>query len=171
MSKTKKAEVFGMSFSMIFSILLMVFFIIIAFIGIRYFINYQKEIQIGLYVQDLQNDVDNAWNAEKTTLIFNSTLPSNFAVNYICAIDFSNAPINASNVDIGIYDNIKHSISGYSVNKNIYFYSSLNPYVLKSFNIKHLTLAKRNPICFKVVKNRVSIKIIKNQDSALVELA
>ena len=62
-SKGKKAEVFGMSFGMIFSIILIAFFIVIAFIGIRYILNWQKQTQIGLFLRDLQEEVNDAWNS------------------------------------------------------------------------------------------------------------
>ena len=44
--KTKKAEIFGMSFSMIFSIILIVAFIAAASIGIKALITYQKNIEM-----------------------------------------------------------------------------------------------------------------------------
>jgi hypothetical protein len=166
MIKQKRGEVFGMSFGMIFSIILIVFFIATAFIGIKYFLSYQCTLQGNLLVKDLQGDIDKAWNSEKTILTFNSSMPSCFDVDYICFIDFSKDPISASNIEINIYDNIKHS--SYSADKILYFYNE-DSMVVKSSTIKHLDLSKKNPVCFRVINDKVSIKIQKLEGNALVQ--
>ncbi len=47
-----------MSFGMIFSIILIIFFLIFAFYGIKKFLDLQKEVQIKSFINDLQNDID-----------------------------------------------------------------------------------------------------------------
>ena len=54
----KKQGQIAMSFGMIFSIILIVFFIVFAFYGINKFLNLQKEVQIKSFINDLQNDVE-----------------------------------------------------------------------------------------------------------------
>jgi len=162
----KKAEIFGMSFGMIFSIILMIFFIAVAFIGIKAFLNYQKNIQIGLFIQDFQNEVNDAWNSERTVLIFNSTLPS--GIEYVCMINYANQSRAANNNELSIYSKIKES--GYSVSENLYFYAPTKDYDLKSATIKHIDLSQKNPVCFRVINGKVSIKIQKKIDNPLVEV-
>ena len=48
----------AMSFGMIFSIILIVVFLVFAFYGIKKFLDLQKEVQIKSFVNDLQNDVE-----------------------------------------------------------------------------------------------------------------
>lgn len=166
--KSRKAEVFGMSFSMIFSIILIAFFVVVAFIGIRYFLSYQRNVQVNLMVQDLQKDIDDAWNSGSVSFSFNATLPSGFQVDYLCFMDFNKDTISANNVESGIYDNVKHS--SYDTTKNLYFYVGEAPYTVKSFTIKHITLEKKNPVCFRIIKNKVSIKVQKKESNPLVEV-
>ncbi len=50
-----------LSFGMIFSIILIIIFLIFAFYGIKMILNFQKEANIGKFVNDLQNDVNKMW--------------------------------------------------------------------------------------------------------------
>jgi len=164
----KKAEIFGMSFSMIFSIILIVFFILVAFIGIRAFLNYQKSIQISLFITDFQGKIDEAWNcAGACNFRFNSTIPS--SVNYICLIDFANVPKNAGNIEVELYDDIRKE--GYSIDRNLYVYSEKEPIILKKATIKHVDMTKKNPICFKRTSGIISVKIDKKTENPLVEVS
>jgi hypothetical protein len=165
--ENKKAEIFGMSFGMIFSIILIIFFIAGAFIAIKAFIGWQKTAQMGLFARDFQAEIDDAWNSEKTSFVFNYSLPS--YVNYVCLADFSSNPKNANNVETGIYQNIKEE--GYSVEKNLYFYKNERPRVIQKAVIKHIDLSKKNPICFKVSKGKISVKIEKKSGNPLVEIS
>ena len=56
--KNSKNGQMAMSFGMIFSIILMVVFIVFAFYGIKKFLDMQKEVQIKSFINDLQNDID-----------------------------------------------------------------------------------------------------------------
>ena len=61
LSKNKKAQgVFGLSFSVIFSIFLIIFFVIIAFIVIKSFLGTQKCAQVALFKDDFQNEIKKA---------------------------------------------------------------------------------------------------------------
>ncbi|MBU0907418.1 MAG: hypothetical protein KKD18_02465 [Nanoarchaeota archaeon] len=62
--KNKKAQgVFGMSFSMIFSIFIIIFIISVAFFAIRHFVGLWRCSSVGLYYEDLREEVRDAWSA------------------------------------------------------------------------------------------------------------
>lgn len=48
----------AMSFGMIFSIILIIIFLVFAFYGIKKFLDLQKEVQVKSFINDLQDDID-----------------------------------------------------------------------------------------------------------------
>ena len=50
-----------LSFGMIFSIILIIVFIVFAFYAIKMILNLNKEAGVGKFVTDLQDDVDEKW--------------------------------------------------------------------------------------------------------------
>jgi len=58
----KKAQ-FQLSFGMIFSIILIILFIVFAFYAVRYFLGFQEDIQKKQFVNNLKNDIDTAQRA------------------------------------------------------------------------------------------------------------
>ena len=57
----------NISFGMIFSILLIVFFIAFAFYGIKKFLGFQDTIKIEKFLDDLQSDVDRVWRGSQAS--------------------------------------------------------------------------------------------------------
>jgi hypothetical protein len=156
---SKKAEgVFGMSFGMIFTIILIVFFFSAAFIGIRAFLNFQTQAEIGLFFQDFQEKIDEAWNSQSSSYTFNTTLPS--GIKYICLINVSAPTKNAANIEKEIFTYVKR---GYTdPQKNFYLYSPDKDYGMNWAGIKHIQMAESNPQCIPVEDGFVSIKIERN---------
>ena len=50
-----------LSFGMIFSIILIVVFLVFAFYAITMILNFQSSANVGTFLNDLQKDVDNMW--------------------------------------------------------------------------------------------------------------
>jgi|APSaa5957512622_1039677.scaffolds.fasta_scaffold110707_2 hypothetical protein len=158
LSKNKKAQgVFGLSFSVIFSIFLIIFFVIIAFIVIKSFLGTQKCAQVALFKDDFQNEIKKAWNSPLQISTFKGRLPSK--IEYVCFANFSK-PIsgryNETGDDISIYE---------GETANLFLYPVENTCDLPYHNIKYLDLNKilsqRNPHCIEVVKGNVDIEIKK----------
>lgn len=64
MNKNKRGQsVFGMSFSMIFSIIIIIFILLVAFLAIRHFVGLSKCTNVGLYYDDLREEVRGAWTS------------------------------------------------------------------------------------------------------------
>jgi hypothetical protein len=159
LSKNKKAQgVFGLSFSVIFSIFLIIFFIIIAFLVIRSFLGTQKCAQVAIFAEDFQNEVKKAWNSPLQISTFKGRLPSN--LDYVCFANFS----RNKNL-VGEYKEIGEDLSIYEGrNANLFLYPIENTCDLPYHNIKYLDLAniisEKNPYCIEVDGN-VDIKIQK----------
>jgi len=163
----KSQQSIGMSFSTIFSIFLIIFFVFIAFLVIKYFLGFQKCTQISLFVNDLQNEIDSAWNSEKSEFNFNTNLPSN--IKQVCFANLSN-PKSNSNQEI-----YQDMIFYKETNANLFFYPSINACDIPYHNIKNINLEEitknQNPYCIEVVKGKILLKIQKDRGDYLVKIS
>jgi hypothetical protein len=166
--KSKKSQgVFDMSFTMIFSIILIVFFIIVAFIAIKYFLNYQRTAQIGLFLDDFKSEVNKVFNSESTlNYYFNSTLPK--YIEQVCIVNLQTAIFNATTKEKEIYDHIKIK-ENVDFQKNVYLYSPSKAISMKWKQIDNIKTIS-NPKCYPVIKGRVSIKMERNFENPYVLL-
>lgn len=162
--KNKKAQMFHLPFGMIFSIILIIVFIVVAFVAIRHFLGIRDCSQIGLFKDDLQNEIDRAWHSDMTSEIFppeDSTvtyLPS--SILYVCFIDIDD---EASGDNEDFYSEILKYLHE---NQNMVFYPPKKACEgLRSFEIKHINIteitAENNPYCVKNVNGKPSMKIEK----------
>ncbi len=160
----KKAEgVFGMTFSMMFSILLIVFFVVAAFIAIRFFLSFQRTAEIGLFYEELQADVDEAWRANSAEINFNSTLPS--GIEYACFMNLSADALAADAKEKEIYDYLKFSGASWKVNFALWPQDRVGELGYKE--IKNVNLPDSNPYCIAVKGRAVNIRIEKKFGEAL----
>jgi len=153
---------------MIVSIILIVFFIASAFMGIKYFLNYQKCSSIGFFLDDLQNKVDEAWYAQSADYNFTSSLPA--GIEYVCFVNLTSPIKNANDAEKSLYDIIQGGAIG-DFSKNIYLYAPSKDYCIKWKTIKHIDLSEKNPICMKVFKGKVNINIQRDYSSPLVRVS
>jgi len=165
--KNKRGQhIFGISFGTIFSVILIVFFIVIAFIVIKSFLNTQKCARIGIFVDNFENEVKDAWNSQSSSFKSSGTLPSN--IDYVCFANLS-ADFNGDNFDIeneiGLYQ---------GQNANLFFYPKKNTCNMPYHNIGHLNIGKitdlKNPYCIAVDDGKIIINIEKGFNDALVSL-
>ena len=77
-----------LSFGMIFSILLIILFIIFAVYGIQKFLTFQKEVKYKTFVDDLQNDVDKMYKSSQGSKQVTYSLPTD--TRSICFINPDN---------------------------------------------------------------------------------
>jgi len=82
----------GLPFGVIFAILLIVVFIAIAFIAIGGFLDIGKSASVGLFYEELQKNVDNAWNGQSGEFDFEINLPK--GVEEVCFANLSNTITN-----------------------------------------------------------------------------
>lgn len=77
----------GMPFSMMFAIFLIVIFIIVAFMGIRFFLDFGRSADVGLFYEELQKAVDDAWAGQTSSDSFDINLPD--AIQRVCFANLS----------------------------------------------------------------------------------
>ncbi|MDD5191574.1 MAG: hypothetical protein PHH54_02905 [Candidatus Nanoarchaeia archaeon] len=167
----KAQQVFGMSFGVIFSIILIVFILAVAIIAITHFLDLKKCAQISMFKEDIQTNVDKAWNSDKFTDPGNVpySLPSN--LDYVCFANLSN-PFRGEDAERDIYSDIML----YEFSKgNMFLYPIEKSCDTPFANIKHLDINQmtesKNPYCIPVKKGKITIKINKEFNEGLVKLS
>ncbi len=167
-SKKAQGGLFGMSFSMIFSIILIIFFIAAAFTAIKYFLNLQRCSQVGMFTSSLQNKIDIAWNSQSSLFYFNASIPS--GIKSVCFVNLSSPPKNANTYEKNMFTEIQNTGAD-NMKSNFYIYAPEKDYCgLKWKTINHIDLSKKNPICITAKNGIISIKIERNFEDALVRV-
>ena len=162
----RSQEVMGMSFGVIFSIILIVFFILIAGIVIRSFLKTGDCAKIGIFIDDLESDVRKSWNAQSDSHIFKANLPS--GIEHVCFA-------NLSNSNTGEFVDIGQDISLFEGRKaNTFLYPTGKTCEIPYFFINHLDIEKitktKNPNCVEVQKGRIEINIEKGFNDRFVNV-
>lgn len=162
--RTKKGQL-QISFNMIFSIILIIAFIAVAIFAITKFLGVKDCSLIGMFKEDLKNEIDTAWKGQEKTNNFEGSLP--FKIKEVCFIDFS----KPGRGNIEYYDAVKkYENKGF----NMFFwpYAKICP-DLSYFNIEHIDIDKitssKNPYCIKS-NGKVKLKIEKGFNDLLVSI-
>lgn len=167
-SKKAQSGVFGMPFSVLFSIFLIIFFIATAFIAIRFFLRFQSDSQIGFFLSDLQDEIDDAWEAQSSSKSYDGFLPTK--VTHICFINITSDLYLADAVEQDVYEEVQ--FSGMLVNEINFVLWPLNKMgSIRSAQIDHIVLPEENPYCIETENQKASVKIQKNMDEALVRVS
>ena len=167
MKKSKKRAILGLSFGVIFSILLIIFFVMIAFIAINAFLNTRDCAKLGIFLSNFQSDVDKAWNAQRDEFDFKGDLPRN--LDFVCFYNFNKDPR-------GAFDYIGHDIGVFEgTDDNFYFYPTENACSIPRHNIKHMDIEgmtrNQNPFCVKIDRGLLRLKVIKDFNDRFVTIA
>jgi len=153
--REKKGQVMGMSFGMIFAIILMIAFIVLAFFVIRHFLCVGDETKTGLFYQDFEEDITNAWKSPESDVPVSYSLPSR--ADYVCFIDYSSGVR-------GEYSEIYDEFKIYDERGNV-FISPLNKCLVNYKIIKHIDIkgitAISNPYCFEITGGKVEFNLKK----------
>lgn len=144
-----------LSFGMIFSIVLIIFFVAFAFYAINKFLSLQNTLKAGKFVSELQEDIDNMWRGFQGSQEVEYILPSK--VEKICFADFSSG---AKGEDSVIYSELKQVFYG---EENLFFYPTDSSEGLDSKQISHIDIEKitenENPFCITSSKSKVKLTI------------
>ena len=87
MNNKKAQQVMGMPFSMMFAMFLIVIFIVVAFMGIRFFLDFGRSADVGLFYEDLQKAVNDAWAGQTSSDSFDINLPD--TIQKVCFANLS----------------------------------------------------------------------------------
>lgn len=152
-----------LSFGMIFSIFLIVVLMGFGFYVIMQFLDFQTQATAGIFFDDLQNDVNNVWRSEESSIKVSYNVPS--SVEYVCFVDFSSAVDNLE----GIYSELELISSG---DKNVFVYPVGSGEGSDGKNVLHLdvpkTVQRDNPKCVKAIEGKVEVLLKKNYGESLV---
>lgn len=85
-------QTMGLPFGMIFAIALIVVFVVIAFIAIGGFLDLGRTAGVGLFYEELQGAVDEAWSGQSGEFTFKIDLPS--GIEEVCFGNLSDNPNN-----------------------------------------------------------------------------
>ena len=164
MKKNKRGMIMGMSFGVIFSIILIIFFIMITFIAINAFLNTKDCAKIGIFLDSFQSNVDKAWNSQSDDFKFKGSLPSK--LDFICFYDMEDSLK-------GSYNEIGFELGRYKgTGANFFFYPTGKACNIPRHIIKHVDLEliteKQNPSCIPLEKGIVNLRIKKGFNDRFV---
>jgi len=142
--KNKRGQgIMSLPFGIIFSIMMIIFFIVIAFIAIKQFLSIKTCTSIGMFYDDLQREVQSAYQSSGYKKDFTISLPS--GVEKVC---FANMTQPLKGRESEVYEEIK-----------IYKHYNANTFLLpigeacempyketKYLNVAAITTSK-NPYC------------------------
>jgi len=152
-SGQRKAQIMGMPISVIFSIFLIVIFLVVAFFAIKHFLEIGKCSETGMFIEDLRSSIDEAWKSQSSSKTFTTSLPS--GLEYVCFANLQEEA-NGNTREKEIYAELKKN-ADYTA--NMFFYP-VKKACLSSSKIEHIEI-KNNPYCFEVKDGKVEIKIEK----------
>ena len=79
-----------LSFGVIFSIIVIIAIIAVAFYMISYFLKLKNCTEIGMFGRDFQDKINYAWNADSVSDVFTGILPG--SVEKVCVGNLTNVP-------------------------------------------------------------------------------
>ena len=153
-----------MSFGMIFSIILIIFFLSFAFFGIRAFLKVQDTAKTTKFINDFKADVERVWKSSET-----STPPKEYYLpsgkEKVCFVDFS---ASGSGINDDIYNDLERAYSG---SENMVFYP-VNFEDVESVKVNYINIEEmtndENPFCINVVNGKVKLRLTKDISDASV---
>ena len=107
-----------MSFGMMFSIILIIAFVGVAIYAITTFLGIAKCGNIGLYYNDLQGEVDKAWQSEISRSVFEASVPS--GIESVCFGNLTqrvNSEFREEYRSLARYTNSKRNVFMFPQNK------------------------------------------------------
>ena len=149
----KKRGQLQISFGMIFSIILIIAFVAVAFYAITKFLCIKNTANIGLFKDGFGKEIERAYNSEETSSIFSVNLPE--SIEKVCFADYETGKRGK---DKALFDELRASKKS-----NLYFYPLKSCNIPEGFYIKNLDIKEitkeDNPYCIEN-KGKTEIKII-----------
>ena len=142
-----------LSFGMIFSIILIIIFVAFAFYVISVILNWQKSLQAGTFLNELQHNVDKIWKSTQGSQEEDYILPK--SIQKVCIVNFNSKKVG---VDELLYDELKQAYFG---SENLVFYPIGSSKGIDSITLLHIdiqeTTANANPFCFDNIDRKIKI--------------
>jgi uncharacterized protein (UPF0333 family) len=163
--KSKRSQM-EMSFGFIFSMILIVVFIVVAFIAIKAFLGVQCNVGTSNFLYNLQQEVDRIYAGAGEDTTFKGTVSGNCKIDYIC---FFNPEIGQSGKFTQIYDDLNGNVIG---GHNLYFYP-IKQADIPSIKLNHINMTSfdSNPHCVNIENGVINLNLQKNSDEVLVRVS
>lgn len=152
---TKGQGIMGLPFSMIFSIILIIFFVIAAIIAIKIFWNpnacaFSDQSQESLFLENLRTVVQEVWNSDRSDSDFAIKLPTK--ITKVCFMDTTKT---AKGKNSALYDELQLYSQG---KNNLYLYPGKKACEgFRGINLEHVNTAEitklENPYCIENTKD------------------
>jgi hypothetical protein len=163
-SLNQKAQILGMPFQMIFSIILIAAFLYVAVIGIKAFLDNASALKAANFVTDFKTDMEKAIVATESSKTTNYQLPS--SVTSLC---FTNDAAKMSNTTECLGLNKNPVLNVIQPGTYVFFCPLSNQKFLKNPVAKvdcatpclNITVTGKNPYCIPVKDGVASITLIK----------
>jgi hypothetical protein len=143
MNKRGQESSVGISFGMIFSIFLIVVFVIVAFIAIRHFLDLGQTTQVGQFYKDLQEKISGAWESQAGESKFKIDLPKK--IEKVCFANLTASNVNVNSLEYKEIEKYK------SYGANLFLIPGSQTGGLEFKKIEHLNTTKvtltKNPYC------------------------
>ena len=151
------------SFGMIVSIILIIFFLAFAFVAIKKFLGLQDVVQVSTFSKDLQKDIDRIWGGSQGSEENDYMLSKD--VDFVCFMDASS---NKKGADKDLFDELGRDFYG---DENMFFYpiTSGDSKILKHIDLESIT-SSRNPYCIRNDDGKLSLTIKKSFNEDLVRI-
>ena len=163
----KKRAQMKLSFGMIFSILLIIIFIIFAFYAIQKFLDIQNSVQVGKFTNEFQLNVDKIWKGSQGSEKKEFTLPKK--IIFACFVDYSSEERGGKKY---LYKEIEQLYYG---NENLFFYPIGSAQGIDGKEIKHIDLERitenDNPFCVENIDGKINFIIKKDFGETLVTIS
>jgi hypothetical protein len=141
--RKKGQQVMGLSFGMIFAIFLMVVFFAIAFIAVKSFLDLGRTSNVGLFYEEFQEEIDDAWASQSSETTFKIDLPD--GIKKVCFADFNavNYEEDSEVVEYEIYEEANTFLIPFSESQGL-GYKYINHLDIEN------TTSSKNPYCVDV---------------------
>lgn len=168
--KNKRAqESIGISFGMIVAIILVVIFIIVAIIVIVSLLKTQNCAKVGIFVKNINDKVESAWNSDGASFEFKGDLPKD--LKKVC---FGNLNENLKGPIGEALETLDHE-------DNLFFYPTGKACGMASYkiaaedgsndlNIPEIIKKYGNPFCIDVIDGKIKFKIVIENGEKLVRI-
>jgi len=167
--RAKKGQL-EISFSMIFSIIVIIAIVATSFYVIRFFLNLNKCNEVGFFFNDFQKKVDSAWASGDTQSTFESDLPG--SIRAVCFGNYSLVAPTGNTADMQKYNEMKDYIKSRR-DKNLFIYpiSGSCDSNLAYYDLKHSIPAGGQFFCINTQDGKLSVKLSKTSSDSLVKLS
>lgn len=164
----EKRGQFQISFGMIFSMFLIVIFLVVAFVVINNFLNLQGEVEERQVIKNLNDEVKQI--SQSTTSANEKPFVGDLGdtkITHACFFDSKGAKKGAF---VEQYE--EFSWQETDEEHNLYFYPREESYVYSSeIKLVNMTYFKANPYCVSVQDGKFALKLSKNIGEVLVRIS